>query len=776
MAWLLKHSPCRFIFLLGIAATVSWEPSLGQSLEPSHFLDLDGESVFRAGALLPDGGVLAVGSLQTTSGNSVAILRGSNAAGRALFTARVLPSSAISSIFINVARLPGGDYVATGWLHDRTATHDDCMVSRIRPSGDLVWMRQIAGAGTERCYFALPAGANTILAGGRYEPANDPSRKAFGLLFALKADTGEIITGSRHEFAAGSARRSAFRSAVVLPDGTVALGGWATDEARHGDDVWIMRVTPRLQPIWQWRWGVTGDAIATGLAYAPDGRIIAVGTDGRQRALAVSLGEDGQPRWQSTYPIGQAAASELQQVRVTPDQAIVAFGWALDAKDGPAHAMILKIDRNGLAAQPTVLRDFPESRAYDGLLSDHGVLLLGAATRIGAAHGTAWIQDQASFMPTPDNLRQTPTMTAGDSKGGVPAQMNGRLSAGQIGHYRFAVERIGPIRVAAIPQAGDIDIILRTEKGQIVRISDNSGTAAELIAETVPAGNYDVEVTCTEDALFRLEVTTDARPAATQEAVALEMSWQLPDRQRVQHALDLLGYHSGEGQGVFTAATRVAIQAFQASLGHPPSGSLTKSERLVLSVKAAESAVRRAEAAAKEAAKAVADPESSAKMESTEERVFTGRFGGDVVLGVGSRAGSEDAQFEGEWQRIPGADDQGSAVYVPHGFGIFTYRRATEQPLQWVGEFGNWSELDGFGLLRLEGAGTIYAGEWTALDVPGANQESQSTWRGHRPSGYGVAFANFDDNKFSHLPAGGFWQVQADQTRKSLLTNTIPYQ
>jgi hypothetical protein len=317
--------------------------------------------------------------------------------------------------------------------------------------------------------------------------------------------------------------------------------------------------------------------------------------------------------------------------------------------------------------------------------------------------------------------------------------------------------------VAAVPQAGDVDLILRTDSGAVVRISDNGGTAAEFIAETLSAGRYDIEVTCNQASTFRLMVSSDALPAASAEAIALEQSWKLDDREHVQHALALLGYQSSEDVGVFTAATRTEIQAFQVAVGQFPSGWLTESERLALAVKATEAAIGLGEAAARNAQKLAADPALSASMSGTEGRNFVGHFGGDVVLGVGRDAKSpDDIWFAGEWRKLPDTSTS-DVVYEPHGFGVFT-NHAADPPLQWAGEFTGWSVLKGLGASRFAAGQTIYEGEWISLGS-----------QGHRRSGYGAQLTNYNGTNFTRFPTGGFWEVRGSgKDAVSVLARTIP--
>jgi hypothetical protein len=740
--------------------------SLAQGANGSQFLDGDDESWFRAGTPLPRNGILAVGAARVAGGTTVAIVRGSDSAGNTLFTTRVGPQNAVSSLFMGVARLPAGDYVATGWSRARGATHDDCLVSRIRPSGEVAWTRQVSGAGIQRCYFAVPRGSDDVIVGGRYEPEDDPAKPACGLLFAMRPDTGEVIAGSRHEIAANGARRSAFRSGVGLRDGSLVLGGWATDDTRQGDDAWVMRATRDLGSLWQWRWGENSDSIAVSVALSPTDQIVAVGTAGGPdrlpQALAAAIDMNGRLQWRRVSPVEGTVSSELQRVLVAPDQSITAVGWASDSKDGPPHALVLKFSKTGDRAQPALQRQFSESRAFDAVPSDQGLLILGSALRAGAAHSSGWIWNTATPAPLPAGVRPASAASLGEIADGAPGRISGHLATGQIAHYSFVASRRGPMQVAAIPQKGDVDLILRTDGGDVVRISDNGRAAAEFIAETLPAGRYDIEVTCNQDSAFVLNVSANPLPIPSADATALEQSWKLDDREHVEHALNLLGYNSSEGIGVFTATTRAEIQAFQAAVGQPPSGWLTESERLILAVKAAEAAVALSEAAARNAQKLTADSPASAVMSAAGGQDLVGHFGGNVILGVGRDVKLPSRiWYAGEWRKVPDSTDA-DPQYEPHGFGVFT-DLTTKPPLQWAGEFEGWEVLKGLGASRYADGQTIYEGEWTLF-------ESSS----HR-RGYGAQLINFNGTNFTQLPAGGFWDLSVSgKDTISVLVRPIP--
>jgi len=255
--------------------------------------------------------------------------------------------------------------------------------------------------------------------------------------------------------------------------------------------------------------------------------------------------------------------------------------------------------------------------------------------------------------------------------------------------------------MALVPQNGDVDLVLLGNDGRAPLISSHNGTAAEFISATLGSGTYTLAVVGNSEAAFRLAAHRGAANKPRDAAVALENGWEIDERRRVEHGLELLGYEPGEVDGVFTGATRTAIRAFQASLGAPVTGWLEDSERLKLAIAAGMTAALRADAAAIRALLAAAMP-MAVVVPSPNGGSVKGEFGGDLVHAIRLLAPGARKQYKGQWRDH---DD-----YIPDGFGV-----SAEDDREWVGEFSK-GYMTGYGIYRRRGQ-VVYVGEWDKVET-----------------------------------------------------------
>jgi serine/threonine protein kinase/peptidoglycan hydrolase-like protein with peptidoglycan-binding domain len=200
----------------------------------------------------------------------------------------------------------------------------------------------------------------------------------------------------------------------------------------------------------------------------------------------------------------------------------------------------------------------------------------------------------------------------------------------------------------------------------------------------------------------RRELHERAAAEARSEFAALEAAWNEAERIRVQRGLELLGYFRGSRTGVFDAATREAIRAFQAAVGAPETGFLSTTQRLVLAQQAAEAARRRAEAAAFDAQLAAARNRAGSGQRAGIKYRDGSIYYGDLDARRGVRHGSgivigaDGQRYEGQWVQD-----------VPSGFGVNHHSDGTRFA-------GEWNERlpDGYGTMITPTANSRIAGEW----------------------------------------------------------------
>jgi len=315
--------------LAGAGMIAAVHSAAAQSAEHS-FTRIDGYDIFRSVTADDAGGLVAVGSLDgPDAGRIIGVVRREDADGRIVINARIGddPSFAIT-VLADVIRLREGDYIAAGWQRLRDAKHDDCLVMRFRPDGEVVWKQRLGGAEHERCYFVVGQPAGDLIVGGRYEKPNEAKPPAWGIIWRIDPKTGAARPGSRRMFAAaagaGTAVRSAFQSATPLKDGSLVLGGWATDDARKGDNGWLMELKPDGTKKWETRLGQTGDnlieewPLSVPVAWSLLGAVCPTG----QRSGAVSS-----PRSMPTA--GPSGCITWTEVRRVPTPSIMACKWRM---------------------------------------------------------------------------------------------------------------------------------------------------------------------------------------------------------------------------------------------------------------------------------------------------------------------------------------------------------------------------------------------------------------------------------------------------------------
>lgn len=272
-------------------------------------------------------------------------------------------------------------------------------------------------------------------------------------------------------------------------------------------------------------------------------------------------------------------------------------------------------------------------------------------------------------------------------------------SADQNDYFRFDIASRATVTLRLTGLAADPDLELLDANGEYIMSSANEGNQDEEIVIELEPGQYFARIYPYEgNTDYRLEVIQTAAGSVEQTAPietvaqlqAWEDSWSRDERRVVQRALQLLGLYNSGIDGLFGAGTRSAISAYQQSLGEAPTGYLTRVQRVVLSIDAAEEALARAEAAAVQAMSAANAP--GAEIQPVA--------GGDEYRGDPGRVGygvyqwASGHRFEGQWN--------GGRT----GFGVLSMQDGSRYAGQWQDH-----TFVGFGV-GIEPDGTRASGEW----------------------------------------------------------------
>lgn len=234
----------------------------------------------------------------------------------------------------------------------------------------------------------------------------------------------------------------------------------------------------------------------------------------------------------------------------------------------------------------------------------------------------------------------------------------------------------------------DADIELLDANGEFLTSSNNVELQDEEIVIDLEAGRYFLHVYPFEGQTeYRLDLAsaattqgTEIRPAEpVAQLQAWENGWSRDERRQVQRALQLVGLYNSGIDGLFGNGTRTAIRAFQERLSEPATGYLSRDQRALLSVNAAEEVERRTDTAAQQARSAA--NAANAEVEAYESgdsysgdrnrdgygvyvwaggHTYEGQWNGNRQ-GFGTLSLSDGWRYSGQWQ---------DSVFVGFGVGI----------------------------------------------------------------------------------------------------------
>ena len=268
----------------------------------------------------------------------------------------------------------------------------------------------------------------------------------------------------------------------------------------------------------------------------------------------------------------------------------------------------------------------------------------------------------------------------------------------------FDLDRASSVTIRMTGLAADIDMELLDSGGAFISSSGNVEMEDEEIVADLQPGRYYVRVYPfegqTDYRLDIIEASTGGTGNITgpvesvEQLQAWENSWTREERRQVQRALQMLGYYNSAIDGLFGSGTRGAISGYQQSLGVPATGFLSREQRALLSIDAAEEALARAESAAAQA-------QAAAAAGNAETQTYDS---GDTYAGDRNREGhgvyswSAGHIYEGHWD---GQRD---------GFGVLTLSDGWSYAGQWQA-----SEFVGFGVATGP-EGQRLVGEWSVAE------------------------------------------------------------
>jgi uncharacterized delta-60 repeat protein len=363
-----------FAVKLTASGSLAWQRTWDAPPDAFPFVNDEAHDV----AVASDGSVYVTGST-FVGGNGALLLKFSS--DGSLLWQRAWGGNAHGE---GVAVAADGSVYVTGATRSFGAGEEDLFVTKFAPDGALVWFKTwgAADASEEGQGVAVGPDGNVYVAGVGLR-AGDPFLHQFDAV-VLKLDPAGSVIWQRSY--AGGDVTDARGGIAVGSDGSVYVAGGFQEAAKKvTNDALLLRVAPDDGSlVWARQWGGDSGDFAEGVAVAPDGRVVFVGStnsygQGSDDAFLLRLEPGGKTSDASTW--GSAGLDKGSGVGVAPD-GTVSLGATVESPPyvldrAPAHTSrarlsvatptLVLVDASGVASDPGGIVETPAgSTTYAG--------------------------------------------------------------------------------------------------------------------------------------------------------------------------------------------------------------------------------------------------------------------------------------------------------------------------------------------------------------------------------------------------------------------------
>jgi uncharacterized delta-60 repeat protein len=219
----------------------------------------------------------------------------------------------------------------------------DLWVARLSAKGELLWENTFGG-GMEDWATAIAGFPE-----GGFAVAGETQSKGAGNgdVWVLRLDSGG---GLLWENTFGGKRRDSAKALAALADGGLAVAGWTLSKGAGESDIWVMRLDSSGKLLWDKAIGGDKSDSAEEIVVLPDGSLAVGGETLSQNARWVDivlarLDANGKQLWY--YPRGTEGRDKISDMIVLPDGELVVAGstWTRGASFG--YGWVMGLDING---------------------------------------------------------------------------------------------------------------------------------------------------------------------------------------------------------------------------------------------------------------------------------------------------------------------------------------------------------------------------------------------------------------------------------------------
>ena len=293
-----------------------------------------------------------------------------------------------------IQEAPGAGFIVLGWTESFGAGGRDAWVLRLDDSGNVVWQRAYGGAGFDQgddIRFTPDGGfiaaCFTTSAGAGQED-----------LWLLKLDAAGGIQWQR---TLGGTAADLAEHVETTSDGGYLATGFTRSFGFGRNDVWVIKLSPSGDVLWQRVIGAPGDDIPEYLEKTADGGFVIAGaTDsfgaGGTDAFLLKFDASGVLQWQRAY--GGSGADYAESVRQTGDGGFIIGGHTDSSGAGGHDVWAVRLDASGDVLWQRTYGGEGEDFAYSlqPAASGGGVIAAGATRSFGAGSDDVFLLRIAS--------------------------------------------------------------------------------------------------------------------------------------------------------------------------------------------------------------------------------------------------------------------------------------------------------------------------------------------------------------------------------------------
>ncbi|MEM2046463.1 MAG: hypothetical protein QXZ06_01130 [Candidatus Jordarchaeales archaeon] len=181
---------------------------------------------------------------------------------------------------------------------------------------------------------------------------------------------------------------------AVDSQGNIIVAGGTESFGAGGSDVWVLKLDPNGEPIWQKTYGGVNDDYASGVTVDAQGSIIVAGGTnssgaGGWNVWVLKLNSSGDTIWQKTY--GEAETDVAYDVTVNAQGNIIVSGYTYSFGAKEKDIWVLKLDPNGEPIWQKTYGGAYEDCAMGVAADNEGIIVAGFTSSFGAGLRDLWV-------------------------------------------------------------------------------------------------------------------------------------------------------------------------------------------------------------------------------------------------------------------------------------------------------------------------------------------------------------------------------------------------